>query len=164
MNRSEYEKIVSYILEHPEFQKRKKYMHHENETVYEHSVKVSIMAYHIATILHLKNKEDIAIGALLHDFYDNPWQENMEHKKLLERHGFVHAKEALQNAKYYFPEYMNDKVQDMIVKHMFPLNIKPPRYIGSWVVTISDKLISMNIFLHPSQLPKYIGIKKKRKK
>lgn len=163
MRKQEYEKIVSSILEHPEFKKRKTYMHHENESVYEHSVKVSITAYHIASILHLKNKEDIAIGALLHDFYDKPWQENTEHKKLLERHGFVHAKQAVKNAKTYFPEYMNLKVEDMILKHMFPLNIKPPRYLGSWIVTISDKLVSMNIFLHPTQLPKYIGIKKKRK-
>lgn len=163
MRKQEYEKIVSSILEHPEFQKRKTYMHHENESVYNHSVKVSIMSYHIASILHLKNKDDIAIGALLHDFYDNPWQENTEHKRLFERHGFVHAKQAAKNAKIYFPEYMNPKVEDMIIKHMFPLNIKPPHYLGSWIVTISDKLVSMNIFLHPAQLPKYIGIKKKRK-
>lgn len=163
MKKQEYEKIVSNILEHPEFQKRKTYMHHENESVYEHSLKVSILAYRIASTLHVKNKADIAIGALLHDFYDRPWQENTEHKKMLERHGFVHAKQAAKNAQTYFPEYINDKVRDMIIKHMFPLNITPPRYLGSWIVTISDKLVSMNIFLHPTELPKYIGIKKKRK-
>lgn len=163
MKNKTYEEIVDFIIKHPEFQKRKKYMHHENESVYDHSIAVSKLAYKIAVLLHLKNKEDIAIGALLHDFYNKPWQDNMEHKKLFQKHGFVHAKEANINAKIYFSEIMNPKIEDMILKHMFPLNIKPPRYIGSWIVTFSDKIISIKVFKHPTKLLKYVGIKKKVK-
>lgn len=163
MEQREYEEIIKDIIQHPEFQKRKEYMHHENESVYEHSLKVSFLAYRIAKFLHLKNSRDIAIGGILHDFYDKPWQERTEKTKLLKKHGFVHAKEASKNAYRYFPEYMNPKINDMIIKHMFPLNVKPPKYLGSWIVNLSDDIVSLNILKHPSALPKYIGIKKRKK-
>ena len=43
--------------------------------------------------------KSVAIGGLLHDFYYKPWQNNNEKKKFLKKHGFVHAKEALDNSK-----------------------------------------------------------------
>ena len=43
-----YFEIVKPILLHPEFQRRKKFMHHENESVYNHSLKVSLLSYKIA--------------------------------------------------------------------------------------------------------------------
>lgn len=164
MKEKEYLEIIAVILNHPEFQKRKEYPHHENESVYEHCLKVSKLAYKIAKKLRLKNPEEIAIGALLHDFYSEPWQDKHEKKPILQKHGFVHAKEAAQNAKKYFPEIMNERIEDMIRCHMFPLNIRPPKYLGSWIVNISDDIVSLNIFLHPSELPKYVGIKRKKRK
>lgn len=163
MNEEEYYEIVKFILEHPEFQRRKTYMHHENESVYDHSLEVSKLSYKLASKLHLKNKSDVAIGALLHDFYDKPWQDSHAKKKFFEQHGFVHAREAHKNALKYFGDSMNPKIEDMILRHMFPLNIRPPRYIGSWIVTFSDKWVSLRIFKHPTQLPKYVGLKRKEK-
>lgn len=156
----EYYRIVKYIIEHPEFIKRKDYKHHENESVYEHSVKVSILSYKIAKFLHL-DKESTAIGGLLHDFYYKPWQTNIGKKKFLKQHGFVHAKEALDNSSIYFNNFLNNKTEDIIARHMFPLNIKPPKYAESWIVTLVDKLVSLNILAHPTAWPKYVGIKTK---
>lgn len=164
MQEKKYMEIVKVILEHPEFIKRKEFQHHEEESVYEHCLKVSKLAYLIAKKLHLKNPEEIAIGALLHDFYDKPWQNNTEKVPFFQQHGFVHASQAVKNSKKYFPELMNERIEDMIEKHMFPLNIKPPKYIGSWIVNISDDIISLNVFLHPTKLPKYVGIKKTKRK
>ena len=164
MEQKEYEEVLKVILNHPEFIKRKEFQHHENESVYDHCIKVSKLAYKIAKKLRLKNPEEVAIGALLHDFYDKPWQNNPEKVNFFKQHGFIHASQAAENAKKYFPDFMNHRIEDMIRKHMFPLNIKPPRYIGSWIVNISDDIISMNIFLHPRSLPKYIGIKNKKKR
>lgn len=164
MEQKEYEDFLKVILEHPEFIKRKEFQHHENESVYDHCIKVSKLAYKIAKKLRIKNPEEVAIGALLHDFYDRPWQNNAEKVKFFKQHGFIHAAQAAENAKKYFPDLMNHRIEDMIRKHMFPLNIKPPRYIGSWIVNISDDIISMNIFLHPRSLLKYIGIKNKKKR
>lgn len=157
----EYYRIVKYIIEHPEFIKRKDYKHHENESVYEHSIKVSMLSYKIAKLLHL-DKESIAIGGLLHDFYYKPWQDCIEKKKFLKQHGFVHAKEALDNSNIYFKNFLNDKTEDIIIKHMFPLNIKPPRYAESWIVTLVDKIVSLNVLAHPTVWPKYVGIKLKK--
>ena len=51
--------------------------------------------------------------------------------------------------------------EDIIGKHMFPLNITPPKYIESWIVTISDKIISLSILAHPKEYYKYLGIKRR---
>ena len=132
---TEYYEIVKDILENEEFQKRKEYPHHEDESVYEHSLKVSILAYRLAK----KNGFDYrsaAIGGLLHDFYSEPWQNKKKKTKLF---------------------------KDIITKHMFPLNITPPKYVESWIVTFADKVVSSNVLLHPTQYPKYLGIHKKAK-
>lgn len=154
-----YYNIVKPILENDEFKKRNKFLHHGDRTVYEHSIMVSIKSYKIAKFLHL-DISSIAIGALLHDFYTSPWQENKNKDSFFKQHGFVHASEALNNSKIFFGNYINDKVSDIIVRHMFPLNILPPKYLESWIVTIVDKYVSLEIFKNPLHLHKYLGIKK----
>ena len=117
----DYYMVVSKILNNKEFLKRKKYEHHGEITVYDHSLHVSKLAYKIAKKLHFKYKNDVAIGGLLHDFYYKPWQNNKKKKPLFKKHGFVHAKEALENTKKYFPELLNDRISNIILRHMFPL-------------------------------------------
>lgn len=157
----EYLEIVSFILNHPEFKKRKEYHHHENRSVYVHSLMVSYKSYKIAKKLKLDYRSS-AIGGLLHDFYYNDWQVNPKKvKKITEMHGFVHPKEALENSKKLFPSTIDNKIADIISKHMFPLTIKPPRYLESWIITMVDKYVSLEIFKTPTQLLKYVGIRKK---
>ncbi len=160
--KEEYYKIVHDILKSEEFQKRKKYKHHGDITVYEHSLKVSKIAYLLARKFN-KDYKSAAIGGLLHDFYSKPWQEETEKKPFFKKHGFVHAREAMENANKYFPELMNKKIDNIILRHMFPLNKIPPRYIESWFVTLADKYVSMEVFLQPTKLPMLIGIHKKVK-
>lgn len=159
----EYIELVSFILSHPEFQKRKEYPHHGKITVYDHCLSVSFLAYRMAKFLHVDYKS-AAIGGLLHDFYDSPWQNSTEKKPFFKQHGFVHAKEASDNAWKYFPEYMDEKKEDIIKRHMFPLNITPPKYVESWLVTLSDKMISLEVVKDVKNLPRYIGIRKKEKR
>ena len=106
----------------------------------------------------------ISIGAILHDFYYKPWQDSKEKRSFFKQHGFVHAKEALENSRKHFPRLINDRVENIILRHMFPLNITPPKYKETWVVTLMDKKCSLNVFKHPKEWPKYIGIKRKVKK
>ena len=160
--KEEYYQIVQKILSHEEFQKRKTYKHHGDITVYEHSLKVSKLAYVMARKLH-KDYKSAAIGGLLHDFYDKPWQENIEKKPFFQKHGFVHAKQAMINANKYFPELMNEKINNIILRHMFPLNKIPPKYIESWFVTLADKYVSLEVFLQPTKLPMLFGFRKKVK-
>ena len=71
--------------------------------MYQHSLEVAYASYKFAKKHHL-NVRDISVGALLHDFYYKPWQENTQKKKFTKMHGFVHAREALENAGLEFVE------------------------------------------------------------
>ena len=139
--------IVNPILNNKEFLRRKKYKHHGNTSVYEHSFAVSYYAYMMAKKLHLNRKKirNVAIAGMLHDFYYKDWTKIKEKKPLFQRHGFVHAKEAKDNSIKHFPSLMNKRIENAIERHMFPLNITPPKYIEGWLVTISDKYVSMDV-------------------
>ena len=167
--KTEYYGIVKEILESAEFQKRKTYVHHENSSVYDHCLAVSILSYCWAKKWNLDYKS-AAIGGLLHDFYDKPWQ-NENHKaihkgktKFLKQHGFIHASEAVKNAYKYFPQLMNQKIENIIKRHMFPLNIHPPKYKEAWIITMVDKYVSADVLRTPKEWPKYLGLRKKEKK
>ncbi len=157
----EFIQIARIIIEHEEYIKRKDFPHHGEETVYQHSMKVAYVGYIIAKKLGA-NYNDVVIAGLLHDFYTTPWQDNTEKVTFFKQHGFVHASEALDNSKLYFEEYLNKYIEDAIKKHMFPLNIIPPKYLTSWIVTLSDKYVSLEVLKDVKNLPKYIGIKKKK--
>lgn len=161
-NYPQYYSIVEEILTNEEFLKRKNYPHHGEISVFDHSLRVSLRSYLVAEKLKL-DYHRAAIGGLLHDFYDKPWQqkpveEDSKKEKLLEKHGFVHAKQALKNAKFYFPDMVDKKTANIIIRHMFPLNLTPPRYVESWIVTLADKYVSCEIFKHPLHLYRYLGI------
>lgn len=147
----DYYLIVKDILNSEEFIKRKKYRHHGDISVYEHSLKVSKLSYEIARKINLSfkkqifNEYDMAIGALLHDFYYKPYTEDHTKKPFFKQHGFVHAREALENSKKFFPKYVNKRVENIILRHMFPLNIVPPKYLESWLITFTDKYVSLEV-------------------
>lgn len=124
-------------------------MHHYNESVYEHCYRVSFDSFCIAK-KHKWNYKNAAIAGILHDFYDNPWQETTEKKPFFKKHGFVHAKEALDNSKKYFSKYLNKRIENSIERHMFPLNKIPPKYIEGWLIVFIDKVDSMEFLIHPS--------------
>lgn len=159
----EFYKIAYEILKSEEFQKRKKFKHHSNISVYDHSLAVAKVSYMLAKKLKL-DYYSATIGGLLHDFYTKPWQENVGKRKFLESHGFTHAKEAMNNAKKYFPHLMNDKIENIILRHMFPLNKVPPKYKEGWVVTMADKYVSLEVFKNPKFIPTLLGIRKKSDK
>lgn len=69
----EFLQYVDEILKSKEFQKRKKYPHHEDQSVYDHSLEVAYKSYLYAK-KHNLNCKDISIGGLLHDFYYKPFK------------------------------------------------------------------------------------------
>lgn len=150
-----YYKYAKEILRSYEFQRRKEFLHHQ-DSVYEHSIRVSLVAYRISRFLSKYipiSTEDVIVGALLHDFYLKPWRENRG-----TWHGFTHGKIAANNANNFFSKKMNDTIIDSIHWHMFPLTIHPPKYYEGWVITLADKIVSFEVFTKPRELPKYIGI------
>lgn len=142
-----FNKIYSAVANHPKYQELKKINHHNNISIYDHSIKVAWLSYKIGKKLNLRLRE-ITKGALLHDFFLYDWR--YEKPKSGKLHGFDHPKEALDNAlKYFSPLTTLEK--DIILKHMWPLTVNPPRYIESFIVCIADKIIATR---------EYIGKKK----
>lgn len=154
----EYLMIIKDVLENDEFKKRKTYHHHGKVSVYDHSLKVSYLAYKISKKFKNTDVKSVAIGGLLHDFYFKDWQSYKEKRPFFKKHGFVHAHEALLNAEKHFPLLMNDKVRNIIERHMFPLNKIPPKYLEAWIVSLADKIISMETILQPKFFLKLLGV------
>lgn len=150
--------IVENVLLNGEFQKRKLFLHHHNMSVWDHSILVSFNSYLVGRYFHADLKV-CAIAGLLHDFYSQAWLstpelENLENgkytislkekKPLFKMHGFVHARDAAENYVKYFPELENKKITNSIKRHMFPLNIIPPRYKEGFIITMIDKWNSVH--------------------
>ena len=148
----EFYKIIEPIILESEFQRRKEYPHHINESVYEHVIRVAYDCYKIGKRLNMDYRS-LAIAGLLHDFYEKPWQYSKEKKPLLQKHAFTHAKEAVENSKKYFgSDIITPKIESIMVTHMFPLNKKIPRNREAWLLTLVDKADSIDFILHPVTL------------
>lgn len=132
------------ILKSSNMQKEKKFMQHGKVSVYSHSIKVAALSLFLAELFRLKvNRDAMMRGALLHDYFLYDWHEKDASHRL---HGFSHAKTALRNAKRDFE--LNEIEADVIQKHMFPLNLKPPKYKESALVCIADKISALEETIH----------------
>ena len=127
-----YECLVQDILLDKDFNKMKDIKHHGMNR-FDHSVRVSYYSYKITKALGL-DYESTARAALLHDFF---FEENEEvtvgkrGKTLIE-----HPSYALENAKSKFE--LNDKEENIIEAHMFPVALHLPKYLESWIVDLVD--------------------------
>ena len=136
-----FQELTLDIINHPEYEKLKDYHHHQN-SIYHHNVKVAWLSYIVGKKLNLRLNE-LVRGALFHDFFLYNWRkEKPENGKL---HAFAHPKEALSNSKTHFAP-ITPIEKDIILKHMWPLTIVPPKYIESFVVCIVDKLVATKEF------------------
>lgn len=135
-NDKEYYLLVRHILNNIEFRKISNCIHH-GTTRLDHSLRVSYCSYLIAKKLKW-DYESTARGGLMHDFFYNE-------RGGITRDGFkstfTHNKKALYNSEKYFG--LDCKEKDIIEKHMFPINVKPPIYKESIIVSIVDKFISI---------------------
>jgi len=135
------------LLNHQLVQSMENYSHHAQVSCLEHSLTVAYYSFLWSKKFGL-NYRQAARGALLHDFFLYDW-----HYTKLEQglHGFEHPHIALKNAKKHFQ--LTQREQDMIVKHMWPLTLKLPKYRESWIVTIADKYCSLMETINPTHKP-----------
>ena len=122
------------ILDSKTFQSSDKNIQHGDVSVMEHSISVSCVCVKLAKCTHLKyDYSTLVRGSLLHDYFNYDW-----HKPEAGRlHGYRHADKALVNASEDFS--INPKEANMIARHMFPLNIRPPRYREAIILCVADK-------------------------
>ena len=140
----EYRQIVADILANSEFQRLKEFFHH-NSSIYEHAEIVSYLSYRVCKYLNLDHVS-AARGGLLHDFFLYDWRNHDEPDLHRDKfHGIEHPRIALQNSEKHFR--LNEVERDIILKHMWPLTLMPPRYRESFVVTFVDKYVASREFL-----------------
>jgi len=132
----EYQECIKDLIDTDIVQSMSQYIQHGDVTCLDHCKKVSWKSYKISKRLKLDYRS-AARGGLLHDFFLYDWHIPGSHVGF---HGFRHSKTSLENALKHFD--LNHKERDIIVKHMWPLNIVPPRFLESVVVTLVDKYYS----------------------
>ncbi len=123
-----------------------RYNQHGATSRMEHSMAVAYYSLAIARFLHLKcDRASLVNGALLHDYFLYDWHE----VQLSALHGFHHPRIAAETAKEHVS--LNEREEDIIRKHMFPMTIVPPKHRESFLVCMADKYCAMAELLekHP---------------
>jgi uncharacterized protein len=157
----EFYEIIKDIYEHEEFLKLKNHYHH-NSSIYEHVMDVSYFSYRVSKFLKL-DYPSTARGALLHDFFLYDWR-NHDVPDLPEEkhHGIEHPKIALANAGKNF--ILNDIEKDIIIKHMWPLTLVPPKFKESFIVSFADKYLASKEYVTKLKPEKAVRRIKKQQK
>lgn len=138
INDADYYSIVKDILTNEEFNKTKEIVHHGYNR-YDHCIRVSYYSYRIAKLLKL-DYISAARAGLLHDFFLEKNDEAKFSKKI--KTLLSHPREAAKLSKKYFD--INEKEQNIIEAHMFPVSLRVPRYLESWIVDLIDDTIAIN--------------------
>lgn len=74
---------------------------------------------------------------MLHDLFLYDWRNSKKELNLNSYHAFIHPKIALENASKLFD--LNEKEQDIILKHMWPVTLALPKYKETYIITFTDK-------------------------
>lgn len=135
----EYFEFVKDLLDHEVVKEMKNFRHHYSTTCYQHCLNVSYYNYLVCKKLGL-NAKAAARAGMLHDLFLYDWRENPRKRGTLP-HGFSHPRKALNNAKEHFE--LNKREEDIILKHMWPLTVKLPKYAESYVIAAVDKYTAM---------------------
>lgn len=147
----EYFEFVKDLLDSDVVNEMKNYRHHYSTTCFQHSLNVSYYNYLVCKKLGLDARSAARAG-LLHDLFLYDWR-TKEKKPGEKPHGFTHPQIALENAKAHFD--VAKREEDMIVKHMWPLTVKLPKYAESYVIVAIDKYsAALEISVHLGRLMK----------
>lgn len=123
---------ISDIIANEKTHEMKNFVQHRTTNTYEHCLYVSFISFLISKRLR-NNYKETARGAMLHDFFLYDWHITKQEKM----HAFAHGKIALINSEKYFD--LTKREREIILKHMWPVTPRFPRYFGTYVVTVADK-------------------------
>jgi len=123
---------VNDILEHDEVIKLDNYTHHFCYTRLKHSMDVAYVSFFIAKLLGL-DARSTARGGLLHDMF----LYDCHGEDAAPNHLRTHAETALANASKITE--LNPVEENIIKRHMWLINLTPPRYREGFIVSFVDK-------------------------
>lgn len=128
--------IVKDLISNETVLKMKEYRQHYDTSTYDHCFYVAYISYKICKKLKLDYKAAARAG-MLHDLFLYDWRNSKKLLNLERSHAFIHPTIALENASKLFT--LTKKEKDIIVKHMWPVTLKLPKYPESFIVTFVDK-------------------------
>jgi len=143
----EYTECIGDLLDNQITQSLDGFIQHGSVTSLDHSLSVSYYSFIVCKLLHL-DYCSAARGGLLHDLFLYDWHKS---KVFAGMHTFSHPHKALENASRHFD--LNKVERDIIVKHMWPVTIIPPKYKESFIVSCMDKYCAI------LEVAKYFKIK-----
>ncbi len=153
-NIKEFKEIIKDIAENDNVSGLKDHEQHHHSTRYAHCETVAFYTY----LLCKKYKLDYISatrGAMLHDFYFYNWR-NKHVDRQKKFHLFRHPKIALKNAEDLFE--LNDMEKDIIVKHMWPLTVIPPKFKEGYIVTLVDKYCAAKDFFRTLRIQRKLKL------
>jgi uncharacterized protein len=132
---NEFYEAIRDLAEHPVVLEMKKYPHHCNTSCYQHCLNVAYYNYKICKAFGLDAKAAARAG-MVHDLFLYDWR---THKELTKDyfHAMTHPRVALNNAKKHFK--LNELEQEIILKHMWPLTVIPPKSWEAFIIGMTDK-------------------------
>lgn len=131
---TEFISIIKDIIENDTVKQMKDFRQHYDTTCFDHCLEASYYCYLICKKFNL-DYVSAARASMLHDLFLYDWRKRQNGRKGL--HAFTHPKTALQNSLELFE--LNKKEQDIILKHMWPVTVIPPKYLESFILTLVDK-------------------------
>ena len=135
---TEFASIVKDLMTNETVQKMKYYKQHYDTSCFEHCRNVAYYSYLICKKYNL-DYVSVARAGMLHDLFLYDWRQRQDGRKGL--HAFTHPRTALENASKLFS--LNEKERDIILKHMWPVTIKLPKYKESYIITLVDKYCAL---------------------
>ncbi len=130
---------IDYVSKEGKFKKTAGYIQHGVTSCMLHTIAVAYYSDRIAKKMHIRyRRRELLIGALLHDYFLYDWHDKAPERKI---HGFTHPRCALINADRDFELTKTEK--NIIVRHMFPLTLIPPKVREAWIVCAVDKICSV---------------------
>lgn len=151
-NIKEFYNITKDLIHNPIVQQMKNYRQHYDSSCYEHCIEVAYWSY-LYCKKHNLDYIAIARAAILHDLFLYDWRHSRKKLGLNGFHAFVHPQIALNNALKICD--LSQKEQDIILKHMWPITVIPPKSMEAFIITFVDKYCAL--------LESYVHYKQNRK-
>lgn len=129
-----FNEIANNVIYTDKYQSLKNEPHH-GITRYDHVMRVAKNTYKISKLLKM-DYVSATRGALLHDYFNNDEYKTTRPIKK----GGMHPVIALNNARKEFD--LNEKEENIIVSHMFPMGKIKPNCKESWLVSAVDKTVA----------------------
>ena len=134
----EFDSIIDDITSNTTVQKMKLFRQHYDTSCFDHCYEVAYYSYKICKKFGFDSKSAARAG-MLHDLFLYDWRKRQDDRKGL--HAFTHPRTALENSLKIFD--LNKKEQDIILKHMWPLTVIPPKYIEGFILSSVDKYCAL---------------------